>query len=57
MVQFWDEGLEGCVEELGEERWMVLEQVLCPLAGSRTVCLGSGVSTLGLSATARLCYM
>ena len=52
MVQFWDEGLEGCVEELGEERWMVLEQVLCSLAGSRTVCLGSGVSTLGLSATA-----
>jgi len=27
VVQFWDEGLEGCVEELGEERWMVLEQV------------------------------
>ena len=27
VVQFWDEGLEDCVEELGEERWMVMEQV------------------------------
>merc|ERR1719383_562316 len=27
VVQFWDEGLEDCVDDLGEERWMVLEQV------------------------------
>jgi len=27
VVQFWDEGLENCVDDLGEERWMVLEQV------------------------------
>jgi hypothetical protein len=26
-VQYWDEGLQGCLEQLGEERWMVLEQV------------------------------
>lgn len=27
VVQFWDEGLEGSVDDLGEEKWMVLEQV------------------------------
>ena len=27
VVQFWDEGLETAIDDLGEERWMVLEQV------------------------------
>merc|ERR1712037_198643 len=27
VVEFWDEGLESSIDELGEERWMVLEQV------------------------------
>ena len=26
-MEFWDEGLESSIDELGEERWMVLEQV------------------------------
>ena len=26
-MEFWDEGLESTIDELGEERWMVLEQV------------------------------